>query len=257
MTEELTAEERAWYETLPDHIGGRPMRKLLRLYDAARDPMREQTWAERFKVLSDQRDAALARAEAAEKHVSELSASWRDKCAQLLIQRKRADAAESALAEATALLEHLKKFPELQAFHRRIDAFLARTPAPAATVDGCPVSTDNLLHLAECAHAWEPGARLLGNVTARELQLFCAELISYRRVNPTAPAAKAEPENPEADERHAKLVAVADKLRVSQARIAQAVAELEKTLLLCEKLDAPVSVCCGVMGSLAILKGQS
>jgi hypothetical protein len=54
---------------------------------------------------------------------------------------------------------------------------------PAADVS-TPISDETLRHLRECALAWEPEARLLGNVTAHQLHSFCLELARLRRENP-------------------------------------------------------------------------
>ncbi len=50
---------------------------------------------------------------------------------------------------------------------------------PAADVPP-PISDETLRHLRECALAWEPEARLLGNVTAHQLRSFCLELARLR-----------------------------------------------------------------------------
>lgn len=54
---------------------------------------------------------------------------------------------------------------------------------PAADVQ--PISDETLRHLRECALAWEPEARLLGNITAHQLRAFCLELAKLRRDVPT------------------------------------------------------------------------
>lgn len=59
-------------------------------------------------------------------------------------------------------------------------AGLALVPA----ADAQPIGDETLRHLTECALAWEPEVRLLGNVTARQLQSFCVELARLRRENP-------------------------------------------------------------------------
>ena len=56
---------------------------------------------------------------------------------------------------------------------------------PASDVPS-PVSDETLRHLTECAHGWEPDACLLGTVTARQLQAFCAELAKLRADVPSA-----------------------------------------------------------------------
>lgn len=61
----------------------------------------------------------------------------------------------------------------------------SRRGAPLPARDVQPVSDETLRHLSECAQAWEPEARLLGNVTALELRAFCAELAKLRADVPT------------------------------------------------------------------------
>jgi hypothetical protein len=46
--------------------------------------------------------------------------------------------------------------------------------------DAPPITDRVLRHLTECAHAWESDTCLLGNVTAKQLQAFCAELTQLR-----------------------------------------------------------------------------
>jgi len=110
MTEELTAEERAYWA---DHSDGE-VSKLLRLYDAA-----------------------LARAEAAEKELAATDRLLTDQCSKKW-------GAESALAEATALLLRIKAWADSPlgeakepwvCLHNALDAHLPRTPAPAAKAE--------------------------------------------------------------------------------------------------------------------------
>lgn len=90
--------------------------------------------------------------------------------------------AERAAHEATkADLERLRN--ELAATVSSELAQRARVAVPAADVP-TPISDETLRHLTECALAWEPEVRLLGNVTARQLQSFCVELARLRRENP-------------------------------------------------------------------------
>ncbi len=98
--EELTAEEREWLDSICDES----TIKLLRLYDAA-----------------------LARADKAEQNMNAIGESWRKPC----------ERAESALAEATALLGEAGNCMGLDAVDmcERISAFLSRTPAPAAKAE--------------------------------------------------------------------------------------------------------------------------
>jgi hypothetical protein len=113
MTEELTAEERVSLATdWPPHYG--TLAKLLRLYDAA-----------------------LARAEAAEKELAATDRLLTDQCSKKW-------GAESALAEATALLLRIKAWADSPlgeakepwvCLHNALDAHLPRTPAPAAKAE--------------------------------------------------------------------------------------------------------------------------
>ena len=50
---------------------------------------------------------------------------------------------------------------------------------PAADVQ--PISDETLRHLLECVLAWEPKARVIGDVTAHQLRAFCLELAKLRR----------------------------------------------------------------------------
>lgn len=59
----------------------------------------------------------------------------------------------------------------------------ADVPSP---ISESPISDDVLRHLTECAYAWEDNACLIGNVTARQLQAFCAELAKLRADVPSA-----------------------------------------------------------------------
>lgn len=62
-----------------------------------------------------------------------------------------------------------------------VESVVSRLTADAPT----PISDETLRHLNECAQAWDPEARPLGNVTALELRAFCAELAKLRADVPT------------------------------------------------------------------------
>lgn len=80
------------------------------------------------KALREERDAALARAEAAESKCAKLDNEWHH-------QRTGRVAAESALAEATALLATAANVVKWQGWHDDYKALLSRTPAPAAKAE--------------------------------------------------------------------------------------------------------------------------
>jgi hypothetical protein len=164
-------------------------------------------------------DAALARAEAAEQglHQAHQSADY-----WVRLETKRdgqRKAAESALAEATALLARIEKYAredrastgKTTRLARVLDEtrrFLSRTPAPAA-----PTFT-------------HPGAEQVFNeLQARRQDVY--DGTGVLRV--AAPAAKAEPQlsdpSREAERRiHKRVLEASEK---AHARIARAVAELE------------------------------
>lgn len=114
--EPLTEEERMFYATLPDHLGKVRMARVVALVDAyaealaaAEDPMREQTWAGRFRVLTDRAEKAEARTremESALKETIERSDSELHslKLAQVIIETHNANVAKLA-----ALREELRR----------------------------------------------------------------------------------------------------------------------------------------------------
>jgi hypothetical protein len=74
-----------FYATLPSHLGKVRMARLVTLVDAltealaaAADPMREQTWAERFRVLTERVEAAEDRARTSEAELSAALEALRD-----------------------------------------------------------------------------------------------------------------------------------------------------------------------------------
>jgi KaiC/GvpD/RAD55 family RecA-like ATPase len=58
----LTAEERAFYESLPDHLGGVRMRELVKWVDAATEVMSEQA----AQLVVNQMEVEALRAEVGE-----------------------------------------------------------------------------------------------------------------------------------------------------------------------------------------------
>jgi len=128
MTEELTTEERAYLDGFDS--GMWPVwAKLLRLYYAALAQSKaDREWCAEMTRLNDlrgqERDAALARAKKAEQNMNAIGESWRKPC----------ERAESALAEATALLGKCLNMvgPD---FREVLRAFLSRTLAPAAKAE--------------------------------------------------------------------------------------------------------------------------
>lgn len=107
---------------------------------------------------------------------------------------QRAEVAEAALSSARKLLARCT-FGQFRDAHMLDDLehWLRANPEPAtpaatgaerAEKHQGQAGDETLRHLTECALAWEPEVRLLGNVTARQLQSFCVELARLRRENP-------------------------------------------------------------------------
>ncbi len=132
--ETLTAEER--YQM--DHAGGfadapwcHTIRKLLRLYDAA---LARAEAAER--KLNDPSLSSVIRDKlAAESALAETEANYADLLAHRNELQDQADSAESRLAEATALLEECMAEDLRNPVYHNVRTFLSSTQAPAAAWD--------------------------------------------------------------------------------------------------------------------------
>ena len=132
--EKLTSAERTWLMIVREPLGATEqgiIRKLLRLYDAA---LARAELQEELKVIALRGEqAALARAEAAESALKVTHGLLDQAYSSMRTWHDKAVAAESALADATALLELcLPVVASQRDTYRGLVAFLSRTPAPAA-----------------------------------------------------------------------------------------------------------------------------
>jgi hypothetical protein len=138
MTEELTAEERALLEHAASvrscRLNGRVFARWMRCLDAALASA-EQLRAGHYECR-EELAAALARAEAADAEAKRSALANLKTHQDWTVAHNGKLAAESALAEATALLARVHQFGVPHpAIRKDIGAFLSRTPAPAAKAE--------------------------------------------------------------------------------------------------------------------------